>query len=594
MSNDTIKTIFCSQCGTKNDINANFCTSCGNKLIKPANVHPPVIEDPAPEETAPVVIPEPEAPGTPLSIEDEPVAEPVAAPVVEPEPAPVIVEEPVEEEAAEEEPVIVAAPGAPLSIDDEPVAEPAVEPEPEPVIAEEPAVIPALEIETDAPAYEEPNGEPEFVPAAAPSSPISYEAEPEPTAPLSIDNEPESEPEPYYAPAPVIEEPPVKKKGKEKPVKEKKVKEKQVKEKQVKEKKVKEKKQKKAEYAPAPAPYEDKTVSNNSYYYYNTPDNNVPPEKPKKKRRQNFFLKILSFLLALMLTAALALALPITLLNLFLTDHNIEIIVDHTVSTIELEELKFATADGTKSLSGVLLDITDEFEGWDHITEEQINDALLEDFVKQFVTDTLKRYGMSLKEGEQILGWTPEQIYDFVEANKETIEQLAREAGYEGKLPIEEKKDMMIANIEQKIGKDGISANTIFGNTSEADKIADYLNKASILFSDNTLYLAWGLIAFIVILLIFVNIGYFGSFLRACGFPAFIIGCIYFLAALAVDPILSLIKIPNAAIASVVDFTVGFIVAFLMDISLIVAAAGLGMIMISLIADAIKRKINKE
>ena len=290
----------------------------------------------------------------------------------------------------------------------------------------------------------------------------------------------------------------------------------------------------------------------------------------------------------------MAIALPITLLNLFLTDHNIEIIVDHAVGTIELDKLEFTTADGKKSLSGVLLDITDEFEGWDHITEEQINDALLEDFVKQFVTDALKQYGMSLAEGEQKLGWTPEQIYDFVEANKETIEKLARDAGYEGKLPIEEKKDMMIANIEQRIGKDGISVNTLLGNSSEADMLADYLNKVSILFSDNTLYLAWGLVAFVVVLLIFVNLGYFGSFLRACGFPAFIVGCIYFLSALAVDPILSLIKIPNATVASITSFTVGFLTAFLMDISVIVVAVGLGMILVSLIADAIKRKINKE
>lgn len=552
MSNDTIKTIFCSQCGTKNDINANFCTSCGSKLVKPK---------------APAV----EVPAVQTPIEEKPIEEPVAVPVAESETASPVVEEPVIEEAPAEEPIVVPV------VEAEPEAPVVEEPVEEEVPPKEPVVVPAVEPETAVPVVEEPVEE--EVPAEEPVVVPALEPEPEPPDVEEPVAEEIPAEEPVAAPValPVTEAPVTKKKGKEKPVKEK----------------------PKAEPAVAPEPRkEDKTVQHNSYYYYNSPENAVPSApvqaEPKKKRRQNFFLKFLSFLLALILTASLAVALPITLLNLFLTDHNIEIIVDHAISTIELEKLEFSTENGTKSLSGVLLEITDEFEGWNHITEEQINDALLEDFVKQFVTDTLKQYGMSLKDGEQMLGWTPEQIYDFVEANKGTIEKLAREAGYEGKLPIEEKKDMMIANIEQKIGKDGISVNTLLGNTSEADKIADYLNKASILFSDNTLYLAWGLVAFIVILLIFVNIGYFGSFLRACGFPAFIIGCIYFLAALAVNPVLSLINIPNAAIASAVNFTVGFIVAFLMDISLIVAAVGLGMILVSLIADAIMRKINKE
>ena len=95
MNNGEIKFIFCTECGTKNDIDANFCTSCGTKLVKP---------------TAPVVIPEPEAPVT-----EEPKEEviPTAAPIIE-EPAieelavedseveDSEVEEPAVEEAAEE------------------------------------------------------------------------------------------------------------------------------------------------------------------------------------------------------------------------------------------------------------------------------------------------------------------------------------------------------------------------------------------------------------------------------------------------------------------------------------------------------------
>lgn len=308
------------------------------------------------------------------------------------------------------------------------------------------------------------------------------------------------------------------------------------------------------------------------------------------KKRRSCLAAFISFLLSLILTALLVAAIPITFLNLFLTDHNIDVLVDRTVSSIELDKIEFSTAEGDKTLSGVLLDITDEFDGWDRITEEQINDALLDDFVKGFVSDTLKQYGMSLKEGEAMLGWTPEQIYGFIESNKETIEKLAREAGYEGKLPIEEKKEMVIENIEKKIGKEGISATTLLGDSGEAEEFAHYLETAQKLFSKDTLMFIWWGTIFVVILIFFVNLGYFGSFCRACGFPAFLIGGIFFLAGLGITPILSFFDIQMPMIASAVEFAAGFVGALLMDISVIVLGVGLALIVISFISDAIARR----
>lgn len=308
------------------------------------------------------------------------------------------------------------------------------------------------------------------------------------------------------------------------------------------------------------------------------------------KKKRSCLAAIISFLLSLILTAALIAAIPITLLNLFLTDHNIDVLVDRTVSSIELDKIEFSTAEGDKTLSGVLLDITDEFDGWDHITEEQINDALLDDFVKGFVSDTLKQYGMSLREGEAMLGWTPEQIYGFIEANKETIEKLAREAGYEGKLPIEEKKEMMIENIEEKIGKDGISASVLLGDSGEAEEFAHYLETVQKLFAKDSLLFVWGVTAFVALLIFFVNLGYFGSFCRACGFPAFLIGGIFFLAGLGISPLLSVLDIQVPMIASAIEFAAGFVGALLMDISVIVLGVGLALIVISFISDAIARR----
>ena len=594
MNNEEIKFIFCTECGTKNEADANFCTSCGAKLIKPvAAPTPVVISEPeeAVSEEAPEVIPEAEE-ATP-----EEAAEPVVeAPAEEPEAEETAVEESAPEEP-EEEPLPEVVPIA-LPVEEEAAAE---EPAVEEAVAEEPT---PEEIPV-----EEPEEEP--IPEAAPV-----------TAPEVKEEEPEKEPEEQPKEEPVIPVviPVAPKVSKKEAKLEKKLAEakKQAQEQARKEaqkaeakaqkaaekaQKAEEKAQKAAEKAEKKTKKSEKqttaeTVQNNSHYYYNHESESAAPapvtEKPKKKRRQNFFLKLLSFLLSLVLLASLAVAVPITLLNLFLTDHNIDVIVDRAISSIELEKIEFSTAEGTKTLSGAIHDVTSEFAGFDHITEEQISDVLLEDFVKQLATDALAQLGMTLKEGEAMLGWTPEQIYGFIEANKDTIEQLAREAGYEGKLPIEEKKDMIIANIEERIGEDGISASALLGSSDETEDLARYLELAQALFSINVLYLAWGLVAFIVILISFTNIGYFGAFCRACGIPAFIIGALYFLAGLGVSPLLSIVTIPIPIVASAIEFTAGFLGAMLMDISLIVLAVGFVLVLISFISDAIRRKIDSK
>ena len=616
MNNSEIKFVFCTECGTKNDIDANFCTSCGAKLIKPT-AEPAPVAIPEAEETVEEVT-EAEAPAA-----EEPVAEEVQEEEASPEVMPVIIPEaePVEEESEPEESKAEAIAEEPATeeVAEEPEEEQKEE-EPAPVVI--PVIIPeAKPVEEESP--EEPEAEeiaeePEEEPAPA-VAPVAEE-------PKAEEPKEEEKKEKKESVPPVVVVPVAPKVSKKEAKLEKKLEEakKQAQEQARKDAEKAEAKAKKAEAKAEKAESkarkaEEKakkaeknakksekaakqnssdSVQNNSYYYYNNDsakaEAQAAPEKPKKKRKQNFFLKMLSFLLAIILMAALIIAVPITLLNLFLTDHNIDVIVDRAISSIELDKIEFSTADGTKTLPAALHDITNEFEGWDHITEEQISEALLEDFVKQFVTDALAKLGMSLKEGEAMLGWTPEEIYNFIEANKETIEQLARDAGYEGKLPIEEKKDMMIANIEEKIGKDGISAAALLGSSGETEKLARYLDAAQALFSINVLYLAWGLVAFIVVLIIFTNIGYFGAFCRTCGFPAFIVGGLYFLVGLGVSPLLSIVTIPIPIVASAIEFTAGFLGAMLMDISLIVLGVGFVLVVISFISDAIRRKIDSK
>ena len=307
------------------------------------------------------------------------------------------------------------------------------------------------------------------------------------------------------------------------------------------------------------------------------------------KRRRGCFVGFISFILSLILMLVITAAIPLTLLNLFLNENNIEAIVDHIVSSIEIDKIEISTDEGNKTLPDVLLDVVTEFDDWEHIVEEPIDPVIIEDFVKKFATDAITQLGSSLKNGDQMLGWTPEQIYGLIAENEDMIESFVHAAGYKGEILISENEEIIIANIKQSIGEEGISVNTILEQSGDAEMVAEYLNKASLICSDKTLYLVLGIVGFIMLLLLLVNLGFFGSFLRACGVPALIVGGLYSLAAGAVDPILAFAEISDPTVASVVEFSAGFLATLLMKISLAVAVVGLGMIILSIITDTIKR-----
>ena len=313
----------------------------------------------------------------------------------------------------------------------------------------------------------------------------------------------------------------------------------------------------------------------------NTEESTKPEKKRKKRNRRPFLVGFFSFLLSLILMAALALAIPVTLLRYLLTDHNIEVIVDRIIDTVEVDKIEIPSENGSKNLTGVILDFTSQIEGLDLITEEQINEVLLDDFAKQLITDILKQYGLSLTSGTEVSGITPEHIYSFIEENRDTIEQLAREAGYEGEIPLIDKKEEIISTISSSIGGQTIAPEALLG-AGEIEQIRAALDTAQLVFSDSALYLVWGIVVFVAMLLFFLNIKFIGCFCRACGFPALIIGGIYTLAAYAVEPLLKALVIENEIVAELVNFTVGFTASLLAGIATPTAAIGLALILASI------------
>ena len=313
------------------------------------------------------------------------------------------------------------------------------------------------------------------------------------------------------------------------------------------------------------------------------------PEKKREHTRRPLLVGILSFLLALILMSALTIAVPVTFLRCLLTDHNIEVIVDRVIDSIDITSIEIPTGDSTQNVAGAILEFTSGVEGLSFITEEQINEVLLNDFVKQAATDILKQYGMSLAQGEEIFRLNAEQIYAYVEANKDTLIQLAREAGYEGEIPFEENKEAIVATIEAAIGSEGISVESIIGNSEDAQMLGKYLKQAQLIFSDSTLYLVWGTVIFIAMLILFLNVKYISCFFRACGFPAFIVGGLYTLVSFSIGLIIAMIKIENELISEILNFIAGFSAALLADISVPMTAVGIAFIITSIIIAIIRR-----
>jgi hypothetical protein len=310
------------------------------------------------------------------------------------------------------------------------------------------------------------------------------------------------------------------------------------------------------------------------------------------KKRRGCLAAVISFFLSIVLIAVLLIAIPVTLLHTLLTDQNIEIIVDHVFDSLEIDKIEFETDKGTKNISGIIYDATCEIEELDGITKEHINAVLNNGTIKDHAADMLKEYSFALKKGHEPSGWRPDSIYMYLQENQENIEELARASGYDGKIPIDGYKEEIISSLESAIGTKGLTLENILEDSNENAELLTALKSAQLIFSDNAFYLVWGSVGFIMILLLLVNWGFFGSFCRAGGMPAFFTGGLYFLLGLATTPALSLIEIPKPIFAIAIDFTTGFIGALLMDISITVLGIGFALIIISFIADAYKRKAN--
>ena len=306
--------------------------------------------------------------------------------------------------------------------------------------------------------------------------------------------------------------------------------------------------------------------------------------------KRNILVSFLSFILSLMLTLSLIVAIPMTVISKLLTEDNIEILVNQVVNEIDTDGFAILTSSGGRSIANILLWTIKDCPGAEYITEAQIERTLVPEFVKSLAVSFAADFSEASEDGEIEIKIKPSEIYKFLEKNRKTVSELAADSGYRYEIDIKGNKDMILINITELFGKDGITVESMVEDDDLIEDIVLYLEYAQKALSKTALYFVWGAVGAISVLLFLVNIGYLGSFLSACGSPAFIIGLLYTLLAVAVKPLLSALSSSVDDMPQFIHFAAGWTAAILMDVSLVVLAAGFGLIILSAIVKAIVRK----
>ncbi len=648
MNNEPEKKVFCTECGHPNRYGSKFCSNCGNKLSAPRLPDPkpqesevpviiPVVEEPTlpePMIEEPITVEDPIVIADPIAKEDDDAFVPVILPLDEPvedEPIaqePEAVEEPVaQEEAAEENDTAFVPVILPLDepVEDEPIAqEPEAVEEPlaqeEAAEEEDTAFVPVI-LPLDEPVEDEPLAqEPEAV-----EEPVAQEeaAEEEDTAfvPVILPLDEPVEDEPLVQEPEAVEEPtpaaptsdmlycemcgtPHKRNARfciscgNKfdtsniipvvpiiPPEEKQV-------------------SKEDEYIPPesqavdpdpqPEPEQKRESESESEKKEITEDKKEKKENKKNKKtkaKQNVFLKILSVFFAVILAVLLIASTAVTLLHTVISPDNTQNLVADLIDSIDLDDLYINTPDGKLSIGEYFIQSCQKNKGWENVTENDLEDTLEEEYIHEFASEIINEYLTEFVENDGELNITAEDIYDILESNDKTIKKMAKDLGFEGNLQIKEKKDTIISNIEKQIGQEGINIKLNVEAIGGSAVSGLALQSILFIFTDIAMIAMWGIVAVFALIIFFINWGYFGNFLRSCGIPALIIGVIYLIASLCAEPLSQLFKLPDTAIGDAITFAIGYIAAILLEMSIVLAAVAVGLIIISVISDAIARKI---
>jgi hypothetical protein len=261
------------------------------------------------------------------------------------------------------------------------------------------------------------------------------------------------------------------------------------------------------------------------------------------------------------------------------------------LNDVDISELEIPTKNGSQTLSAMILDLASGYRGFQGITEENIDFDKFEDFAKLFLVEMIDNSNVA-KEGITGIGITPEQIYDFIESNENTIVDLLRSSGYDGNIPIRENKEPLIKELKKKIGNDGINVAKLLDQIDKTGQINVYVSLVESVFSITSIFLAWLIVGLLALLLLPVNIKFFGAYLRSLGIPMILAGATVSVSTLAGSLLIELLPIDKDSIKLIVSSVINGISKQINELSITILIIGVMITTLSIVVSIIQRKQN--
>ena len=301
--------------------------------------------------------------------------------------------------------------------------------------------------------------------------------------------------------------------------------------------------------------------------------------------------KLLSLFLSLTLAAAIAATVLLASVAELIKQDNTEIIADRVFESLDTDNIALRTSLGKKSVASILLSLISDCPGADRITEKQIADALTSKFLKEFTEELLDEFYDPSVSDPLDIGLKPSAICKFLERNQKTLSALAADNGYSGGIDVKGNKEQILNKVSKLLGKDGVTLDCLLADGALKDNLGQYLDAGRSLLTPKVLLIACGVTGFIAILLLAVCFGYFDRFLSACGKPAFWIGLLYFLSALAVRSVILSGRPAADGVPDFLLFPIGLTASVIMDVSVVVLISGILLMIASVF---VKRMFNNK
>ena len=292
--------------------------------------------------------------------------------------------------------------------------------------------------------------------------------------------------------------------------------------------------------------------------------------------KQNGFIRFVSACFSLLLAFVLIAAVPLWIINYMISEESIDTMADYIFE--DVGNIGFNTTEGSISVARLLLLSIKNCAGAEYITEKQMNDDLVPDFLKTVTLEILEDFN-----DQSEIRISADDVYDFLEENEDELSSLAKDSGYRLGIDINGNKQTIVRNVKDLLGKKGITLNTVL-EEELADTIELYLEYAQLVLSETAKNISYCVIAILGVIIFVLNLGYFKHFLTACGKPAVLIGTLYFISAIVLQAVCDSIDLPSGGAGSAIHFLFGYTAAVIMDFSAPVFLAGLTLLILSLFA----------